>query len=336
MLEIEGANPFRIRAYRNAVRTLETQTTPLARWLAEGRDLTALQGIGKEMASHVRELCETGRLGLRDEMAARVPAGLVEVMRLPGVGPKKARKLWQELAVADVDALEEAAEAGRVRGVDGLRRAQRGEDPRRHRRLAPPERPHAPRPGRPPRRTAARRPARRVAKRSGSRSPAPTGGAAKRWGTSTCWPSSASRRRPQRLMARFIAYPQVAEVLMRGDTRGSVRFGSRAAGRPAHRAAGELRRGARLLHRLEGAQRAAAPARRRARAAHLASTASSRPATRTARRPTRRRGRRAHRRRERGGGLRQRRPRLDRARAARGPRRDRRRAAGPARAAASW
>jgi len=120
LLEIDGANPFRIRAYRNAVRTLETQTASLCHAVEEGQDLTELQGIGKEMASHVAELCRNGHLDLHQELLERVPGGLTDVMRLPGVGPKKARKLWQELDIASVDELEKAAQAGKVREIEGF------------------------------------------------------------------------------------------------------------------------------------------------------------------------------------------------------------------------
>jgi len=120
LLELQGANPFRIRAYRNAVRTVESETKPLARSVEEGRDLTELPGIGKEMASHIVELVETGKLGVLEEMFETVPRTLLELMRLPGVGPKKAKKLWDELGVETVDALEEAAKAGRVAALDGF------------------------------------------------------------------------------------------------------------------------------------------------------------------------------------------------------------------------
>ena len=120
ILEIQGANTFRIRAYRNAVRTVEVQTSPLARRVAEGLPLTDLPGIGKEMASHIREMVETGTLAFRDELAAEIPRTLVELMRLPGVGPKKARKLWDELQICSVDQLEEAAKAGRIAEVAGF------------------------------------------------------------------------------------------------------------------------------------------------------------------------------------------------------------------------
>ena len=108
VLEIQNANPFRIRAYRNAVRTVETITVPLRRWVEEGRALTDLPGIGKEMASHIQEMVESGTLGFRDELLAEVPRSLIELMRLPGLGPKKARRVWDELKIGSVDELEAA------------------------------------------------------------------------------------------------------------------------------------------------------------------------------------------------------------------------------------
>jgi DNA polymerase (family 10) len=120
VLEIQNANPFRIRAYRNAVRTVEGQATPLRRMVEEGRPLTELPGIGKEMAAHIKEMVETGTLGFRDELLAEVPRSLIELMRLPGLGPKKARKLWDDLQIGSVDALEEAAKAGRIAAVPGF------------------------------------------------------------------------------------------------------------------------------------------------------------------------------------------------------------------------
>lgn len=120
LLEIQGANPFRVRAYRNAAHTVEGQTTPFARLIAEGSELVGLPGIGKEMAAHIRELVGTGKLALLEELAAEVPRGLLELMRLPSVGPKKAKKLWEELGVTSVAELEGAAKAGRVAELDGF------------------------------------------------------------------------------------------------------------------------------------------------------------------------------------------------------------------------
>ena len=120
ILEIQNANPFRIRAYRNAVRTIQVQAAPLARMVAEGRSLTGLPGIGKEMASHIKEMVETGTLGYRDELLADMPRSLIELMRLPSVGPKKAKKLWDELQISTVDELEAAAKDGRIARVAGF------------------------------------------------------------------------------------------------------------------------------------------------------------------------------------------------------------------------
>jgi DNA polymerase (family 10) len=120
ILEIQNANTFRIRAYRNAVRTVETVTVPLRRWVEEKRQLTDLPGIGKEMASHIQEMVETGTLGFRDELLAEVPRSLIELMRLPGLGPKKARRVWDELEIGSVDELEAAAKEGRIATLSGF------------------------------------------------------------------------------------------------------------------------------------------------------------------------------------------------------------------------
>ncbi len=120
ILEIQSSNPFRIRAYRNAVRTVETVTVPLRRWVEEGRALTDLPGIGKEMANHIKEMVETGTLGFRDELLAEVPRSLIELMRLPGLGPKKARKVFDELKIGSVDELEAAAREGRIAALPGF------------------------------------------------------------------------------------------------------------------------------------------------------------------------------------------------------------------------
>jgi DNA polymerase (family 10) len=120
LLEIQGANPFRIRAYRNAVRTVEGLTRPLRLMVEEGEDLTALPAIGKDIAGHISELLETGRIGRLEEVAAQLPRSLVELMRLEGVGPKKARRLFEELDVRTVEGLAEALDRGQVEGLSGF------------------------------------------------------------------------------------------------------------------------------------------------------------------------------------------------------------------------
>ena len=120
LLEIQDANPFRVRAYRNAARFVDGHATPMRKLVKEESDLTSLPGIGKDMASHIRNLVTTGQLQALEELTAKIPGTLIDVMELPGVGPKKARKLWQELGVETVDALEKAAKAGKVALLSGF------------------------------------------------------------------------------------------------------------------------------------------------------------------------------------------------------------------------
>ena len=120
LLQIQEANPFRVRAYQNAAHTVDDQATPLEKMLADGADLTKLPGIGKEMASHIAELVETGGLKALEELGTAVPRSLIDVMRLPGVGPKKAKKLWQEIGATTVEEIEIAASTGRIAELDGF------------------------------------------------------------------------------------------------------------------------------------------------------------------------------------------------------------------------
>ena len=120
LLEIQGANPFRIRAYQNAVRTVEGLTRPLRAMVEAGEALTELPAIGKDLAEHITELVTTGRMTRLETLAAEFPRSLVELMRLEGVGPKKARKLFDQLGVRTVDDLEAALKAGRVETLEGF------------------------------------------------------------------------------------------------------------------------------------------------------------------------------------------------------------------------
>ena len=120
LLEISGSNPFRIRAYRNAVRTLRGLTRPLSAMVEAGEDLTALPAIGKDLSAHIVELVETGGLARLAEVSAEVPRSLVQLVKLDGVGPKKAKKLWESLGVTTVDELEVALKSGRVEDLEGF------------------------------------------------------------------------------------------------------------------------------------------------------------------------------------------------------------------------
>jgi DNA polymerase (family 10) len=120
LLEIKGSNPFRIRAYRNAVRTIADLTRPLAGMVEDDEDLTQLPGIGKEMAGHIRELVEKGTLGPLEDLGREVPRSLTDLVRLEGVGPKKAGTLWRDLGIRSVEELEEALLQDKVADLPGF------------------------------------------------------------------------------------------------------------------------------------------------------------------------------------------------------------------------
>ncbi len=120
LLELEGANPFRVRAYQAAARTVEELPRPVAELLEEGQPLTDLPGIGEDLAGKIEEIARTGRLAAHRELARKVPKGLTEIMRLRGLGPKRARALYDALKVRSLAQLERSARAGRIRELPGF------------------------------------------------------------------------------------------------------------------------------------------------------------------------------------------------------------------------
>jgi DNA polymerase (family 10) len=120
LLEFKAANPFRVRAYRNAARMIGSLTQPLHESVASGADLTEIEGIGDDLASKITELVRTGGLEMLRELLAEIPPSVMQLLRIPGVGPKKAAVLFHELGIKDLEALKQACEAGRVRGLKGF------------------------------------------------------------------------------------------------------------------------------------------------------------------------------------------------------------------------
>jgi DNA polymerase (family 10) len=117
LLEIDAADPFRVRSYRRAAEAVEQQTTQLAGLAAPDSDpkaLLAIAGIGKGMAANIRDLVATGTMPLREELLAKYKPTMLELLRLPGMGPKSVALIWSALAVGDMDALEAAARAGQL------------------------------------------------------------------------------------------------------------------------------------------------------------------------------------------------------------------------------
>ncbi len=120
ILEFQGANQFRVRAYRNAARTIGDLTESCASLVKQESGLTEIEGIGKELAAKIATLIATGDLPQLQELRAAVPASALAMMRIPGVGPKKAAALHKELKINDLDMLREACLAHRVRELKGF------------------------------------------------------------------------------------------------------------------------------------------------------------------------------------------------------------------------
>jgi len=122
LLDIQGENPFRIRAYRTAARTIGTLTVPAASLDGEGR-LDELPGIGSDLAGKIHAILETGTLPLLQELAAKTPESLVQMLRIPGLGPKRAKQIYDGLGVTTLADLEIAAKGGRLRALPGIKEA---------------------------------------------------------------------------------------------------------------------------------------------------------------------------------------------------------------------
>ena len=119
LYELDGADRFRVLAYREAARTIQDSPVSVEQLAREGR-LTALPGVGKTLAQKVIALVETGEIPAAEKLKAKFPVTLVDVTRVPGLGAKTARRLYDELGVEDLEGLKEAAESERIRGLKGL------------------------------------------------------------------------------------------------------------------------------------------------------------------------------------------------------------------------
>ena len=120
LLEIDGANPFRVRAYRNAARTIASLAQSAADMLRESKDLTELPGIGKDLAHKIEEIVRTGSLSQLKELQAHVPPQLSRLMKMPGLGPKRVHTLHEKLGITTLEELKTAAEKGKISELRGF------------------------------------------------------------------------------------------------------------------------------------------------------------------------------------------------------------------------
>lgn len=120
LLDIEGANPFRVRAYRNAARTVSSLPRNVSEMVNSGEDLTELAGIGDDLAGKIKEIVETGTLSQLEKIEKKTPAELDRLMTLEGLGPKRVKALYRDLNIENIEQLSAAAEAGKIRKLEGF------------------------------------------------------------------------------------------------------------------------------------------------------------------------------------------------------------------------
>jgi DNA polymerase (family 10) len=119
-LDIKGENQFRIRAYRNAARAVGSLSKNVADMVAQGEDLTRLPGVGHDLAAKIREIVETGRLRMLQDLERELPAGLDEMMKIPGLGPKRIKLLFSTQGIRSLDDLRRAAGEKKLRDIPGF------------------------------------------------------------------------------------------------------------------------------------------------------------------------------------------------------------------------
>jgi DNA polymerase (family 10) len=120
LLEIKGANRFRVRAYRNAANTVRDQSRSVADMVENDEDLSELPDIGEDLAGKIAEIVKTGQLSLLQEISGDVPDAIVAATRIPGIGPKRAKALFEELDLGSIDDLRKAAEDGKIAKIAGF------------------------------------------------------------------------------------------------------------------------------------------------------------------------------------------------------------------------
>lgn len=218
ILDIQGENPHRIMAYRRAAENIAALSRPLEEIWRAG-ELDSIPGIGKTLAEKIDELMRTGRLEAYEKLRAQVPDGVVEMLQVPDVGPRKAALFWKELGITSIAELEEAARAGKLRSLPGM--GVRSEE----KVLAGIEALKR-RSGRIPLGTAwelARALLEPLRELPGVVQAAPAGSLRRMRETVGDLDLLVAAEDPEPVMARFRSLPQVAEVLLSGTTKTSIR-----------------------------------------------------------------------------------------------------------------
>ena len=120
ILEIKGENRFRIRAYERAARNIEAIPEDIEVFV-EGETLRSIPGIGKDLEEKIKEIVSTGKLKYLEGLKKDIPQGIIDMLNVPGIGPKTAKLLNEKLGIQDLVMLERMAHAGKIRDLPGMK-----------------------------------------------------------------------------------------------------------------------------------------------------------------------------------------------------------------------
>jgi DNA polymerase (family 10) len=120
LLDIKGENPFKVRAYRNAARLVENSSKDFEKLVKEGFDLTKLPGIGHDLSEYIKEIVTTGKFSKLEELKKEIPEGLIDMLSIEGLGPKRIRQIYDAFGVTNLDELKKYAENGELDKLPGF------------------------------------------------------------------------------------------------------------------------------------------------------------------------------------------------------------------------
>ena len=120
LLDIQGANPFRVRAYRNAARTIGDLGTDVKALMDQGTALTDIPGVGDDLAKKIEEIVSTGKCEFLERLHKQLPPAITDLLKIPGLGPKRVKVLWRDLKIQTLEQLLEAAREGRIQELPGF------------------------------------------------------------------------------------------------------------------------------------------------------------------------------------------------------------------------
>ncbi len=218
LIELDGGNPFRIRAYRTAARVVGELPRNVLAMTTAGEDLAELPGIGKDLAGKIETLAETGHIAVLDEMEKKTPPGLLALLDVPGLGPKRVRIIYDHLGIRSLSDLATAAKSGKIRGLPGFgeKTEQRILQEAEKRAGA------AARIKRPVAEDVAEPLLRYIRGAEGVKEGAIAGSYRRRKETVGDLDIVVAATRGPEVIERFVAYEDVAQILARGPTRSSV------------------------------------------------------------------------------------------------------------------